>query len=581
MKLRDCTCPIVDQFTLLHSSRRRGLSVAALIVITVAACLGAAQAGEMRTWSSATGNHKTEAEFVRLKEDDTVVLKRRDGRTVEVPLKKLSLLDQAYVQLHAKRGEQPAGAAGVTQTPDQVEQDAQQCHSAKEAVLVYTFYLAKPGLTPEQRSKAKAGLEAWKKKAEQGLVRVGEKWMTKKEASELRKRADAKVEHAMELLRLGNGELSRKTLEDASRLDPDSIQADFLMGIVYGLIDDNDKKSQYHFERCLQRDPGNVSVLNNLAISLLFQKKYAPAVQCWKTAAAAAPKMSVLSQNVGSLIALAGSRELRLADATLDDLSEIYEQLTADESGTRPTQVYFLYSPPYGDDWENSSGKASPGGKKESVIVSSGSGFVVHPNVILTNRHVVEGASGLLVVDPKTPKADPLAAELIAISDSLDLALIRCEKLDAPAVRLTDKLPARGSDIMVLGYPLGPSFGTTLKSTRGAMVSLPDSMLDNMCLYDAITNPGNSGGPLCDKAGRVAGVVRAVTGHIGGSYGAAIPMSHALPFVRKHVPELGPVAADGTELDWPAVDAVVAPSTVLIMCKEDLCTNTGIGDGRR
>ena len=91
---------------------------------------------------------------------------------------------------------------------------------------------------------------------------------------------------------------------------------------------------------------------------------------------------------------------------------------------------------------------------------------------------------------------------------------------------------------MVLGYPLGPSFGTTLKSTRGAMVAMPDPALDNMFLYDAITNPGNSGGPLCDKSGRVAGVVRAVTGSVGGTYGAGIPIADAMPFIRQHVPDL-------------------------------------------
>ena len=105
-------------------------------------------------------------------------------------------------------------------------------------------------------------------------------------------------------------------------------------------------------------------------------------------------------------------------------------------------------------------------------------------------------------------------------------------------VRLADKLPPRGTDIMVLGYPLGPSFGTTLKSTRGAMVAMPDPSLENMFLYDAITNPGNSGGPLCDKCGRVAGVVRAVTGSVGGTYGAGISITDAMPFIRKHVPEL-------------------------------------------
>ncbi len=184
--------------------------------------------------------------------------------------------------------------------------------------------------------------------------------------------------------------------------------------------------------------------------------------------------------------------------------------------------------------------------------MSSGSGFVVSPHLILTNRHVVEHASGLLVLNPKNPGGEPLAAELIAISDKVDLALIRCDALDAPAVPLVEALPPRGSDIMVLGYPLGPEFGKSLKSTRGSMVAMPDASVDNMCLYDAVTNPGNSGGPLCDKKARVAAVVRAVTGSVGGSYGAAIPIAAAMPFLRSHIPDLVATSAEAKELDWPA-----------------------------
>jgi S1-C subfamily serine protease len=193
---------------------------------------------------------------------------------------------------------------------------------------------------------------------------------------------------------------------------------------------------------------------------------------------------------------------------------------------------------------------------------------------------VVEHASGLLVLNPKNPGGETLAAELIAISDKVDLALIRCDALDAPAVPLVESLPPRGSDIMVLGYPLGPEFGKSLKSTRGSMVAMPDASVDNMCLYDAVTNPGNSGGPLCDKKARVAAVVRAVTGSVGGSYGAAIPIAEAMPFLRSYLPDLDTASGEWKELDWPGVDAKVAPSTVLILKKEDVRSDLGVG-GRR
>jgi S1-C subfamily serine protease len=555
-------------------------SLVALVPLAVFALALTGHTGEIRNWSSTSGTYKIDAELVKLKEDGTVVLKTKSGKVIEVPIGKLSEADQKYARSQAAGTSPPKAASEPPKSPDEVEAEAQQCRTAKEAVMIYKFYLARPNLTGPQRATAEASLESWKKKADEDQVRLGKQWMTKTEAAKIRKQAESKIEQAVEFLRLQNEQLAKQNLEEASRLDPDSIQADFLMGVVYGAIAKNDKKAQQHFEKCLKREPDNVSVLNNLAVSLAAQKKYSEAAKHWKTAAGKAPKMRALSQNIGSLIALAGKNEAKIPSKTLNDLSQVYEELITKYNNPRPTQVAFIYTPPYGAGWEEGKGKGEGKPQKEAVVVGSGSGFVVHPHIILTNRHVVERASGLLVLNPQNPKGEPLAAELIAIADGLDLALIRCDKLDAPAVPLVETLPPRGSDIMVLGYPLGPEFGTTLKSTRGSMVAMPDASVDNMCLYDAITNPGNSGGPLCDKKARVAAVVRAVTGSVGGSYGAAIPIGNAMPFLRSHIPGLAASSIEAAELDWPGVDAKVAPSTVLILKKENLRTDLGVGGKR-
>jgi S1-C subfamily serine protease len=535
---------------------------------------------EMRTWTSAAGNHTTEAEFVELKDDGTVVLKTKAGKTIRVPLSKLLGADQAFARSQGAAKPPASADAGSVRTPEEIEAEALHSRTAKEAVLLYKFYLSKPSLSVEQRAAAQAKLAEWKKKADDDQVRLGKQWMSKAEAEKIRKQAQEKIEHAVELLRLRNEQLAEQSLEEASKLDPDSIQADFLMGVVYGVFAKNDKKAQAHFEKCLKREPGNVSVLNNLAVSLANQKKYPEAARHWKTAAAGAPQMKELSQNIGSLIAMVGTKQAKLPPKTLQDLSQLYEDLVNKHGNPRPAQVVFVYAPLYGGKLAGERGKSEGGSGGGSVVVSSGSGFVVSPHVILTNRHVVEHATGLLVLNPKNPGGDPLAAELIAISDKVDLALVRCDALDAPAVPLVEQLPPRGSDIMVLGYPLGPEFGKSLKSTRGSMVAMPDASVDNMCLYDAVTNPGNSGGPLCDKKARVAAVVRAVTGSVGGSYGAAIPIAAAMPFLRSHIPDLATTSSDAKELDWPGVDARVAPSTVLILKKEDVRAALGIG-GRR
>ena len=133
---------------------------------------------------------------------------------------------------------------------------------------------------------------------------------------------------------------------------------------------------------------------------------------------------------------------------------------------------------------------------------------------------------------------------------------------------------------MVLGYPLGPEFGKSLKSTRGSMVAMPDASVDNMCLYDAVTNPGNSGGPLCDKKG--AGRGSGAGGHRerrrqlwgSDSYRERDAVSAAASSGS------GCGLGEAKELDWPGVDAMVSPSTVLILKKEDVRGDLGVG-GRR
>src|SRR5262249_29633678 len=150
-------------------------------------------------------------------------------------------------------------------------------------------------------------------------------------------------------------------------------------------------------EKCLKRDPGNASVLNNLAVSLASQKKYGEAAKHWKAAATTAPEMKALSQNIGSLITLAGSKEAKLPGKTLQDLSSVYEELITKYHGPRPTRIGFVYAPPRGVDGGGDKGRVDGGRPSgESVVVSSGTGFVVAPHLILPNRHVVDHATGVL-----------------------------------------------------------------------------------------------------------------------------------------------------------------------------------------
>jgi S1-C subfamily serine protease len=205
-----------------------------------------------------------------------------------------------------------------------------------------------------------------------------------------------------------------------------------------------------------------------------------------------------------------------------------------------------------------------------SVYSGSGTGFVVSQGgYLLTNHHVIRGPGRIVV--RVHPAKEPIEATVIAQDEQRDMALIRLKTSAEPPLRplhLREANPLhRGDAVAALGYPLGDFMGSSLKITTGVISATEDTGTDGLLMLDAKVNPGNSGGPLCDQAGNVVGMISAKSFAVGAieSYGMAIPAQDLDAFLKKNLKEYKPVAAATQKLAWNEVDALVSPAVMMVL----------------
>ncbi|MBI1321190.1 MAG: PDZ domain-containing protein [Candidatus Hydrogenedens sp.] len=129
---------------------------------------------------------------------------------------------------------------------------------------------------------------------------------------------------------------------------------------------------------------------------------------------------------------------------------------------------------------------------------------------IVTNAHVV-GRAHSLSVAVADGSAHP--ARLIGLARDQDLAVIAVAGLPGPALSGRVLHPAIGQSVLAIGNPFGlsGSLSTGIVAGVARTISGADgATLDDMIQTDAALNPGNSGGPLLDCAGRLVGLNTAV-----------------------------------------------------------------------
>ncbi|MBF0426504.1 MAG: DegQ family serine endoprotease [Magnetococcales bacterium] len=164
---------------------------------------------------------------------------------------------------------------------------------------------------------------------------------------------------------------------------------------------------------------------------------------------------------------------------------------------------------------------------------SLGSGVIINSSgFILTNNHVVENASEILV---RLSTDEEFNAEVVGRDAKTDLALIRIKAphpLPEAALGDSDKSEV-GSWVLAIGNPFGLEATVTVGiiSAKGRVIGT--GPYDDFIQTDAAINPGNSGGPLFNLDGQVIGINTAIFSRSGGNMGIgfAIPVNLAKQIV--------------------------------------------------
>ena len=183
----------------------------------------------------------------------------------------------------------------------------------------------------------------------------------------------------------------------------------------------------------------------------------------------------------------------------------------------------------------------------QEVEAAAGSGVVIAEDTVLTNFHVVEDASSLKV----TTGDDEFDATLLAYDENLDVAILKADGLNLPAVTLGDSDSLQVGDWAIcIGNPLGEQLaGTTtvgivsalnreVSSTTTDKYGLRGTVTNTMIQVDAAINSGNSGGGMFSVNGELMGIPTlkytgsAFSGNTVEGIGMCIPINAAKPLIE-------------------------------------------------
>ncbi len=150
--------------------------------------------------------------------------------------------------------------------------------------------------------------------------------------------------------------------------------------------------------------------------------------------------------------------------------------------------------------------------------VSIGSGFIISPDgYVLTNRHVVNGATKIIV---RLPDHREMEARLVGADEPSDIALLKLDATGLPSLKMGDSNKLQiGEWVMAIGSPLSFEHSVTKGIVSAKGRSMRGQQYVPYIQTDVPINRGNSGGPLINMDGEVVGINTLILSNTGGYMG--------------------------------------------------------------
>lgn len=554
------SCPSIDDIGALGGREINQMSMKLCRLIGCDLFLGAVCFLVTPLVSAAEQSWELRGDFIAVGADERRLVELRvpGGSTVKVPLDAFSEPSRTAILLAEAAGKPAAESSHLAA----LEEAVSRCKTAEDALRALKLCLAGQAQAEGISSPdASAAVSRWQERANRGEVRLGSDWVPPAVAASAAEAGDELLKKLATMVSLGNYKSFREYLDKASKIDPNSGRADFLLGIAAALGQraDYDKAIRY-FAEVVGREPGNGAAWNNLAVCEIHARRFDDALAHFAKAAGYLDNPQVVVASVGVMV---GAKNVTARQAAA--FAALYDRLVPKQDGQRvtPPQSGLAFLSPFG---EPITGQvnfteffAAPAG---GVVERVGGGIVVAPAVVLVPSELLFAGGSQIIRSADAP-TNNRPSQVIGTSQSLGIALLRCDGLTTQPITLAASAPGVGSEVVVVP-PAGRGRGPV---SPGSMVAL--DVLPGVFVHTAAGPSRDIGVPLIDAAGRVIGLTASTPlfTQPGEARAFGTPIERIWPFLKDHLPDLEPSEAANVAKPWEKLASEASRRMVAVVAR--------------